>query len=230
MVIFLVLLTVAVMIAIELLRQRKAGRETAPSLVPEEPGEPAVVFERYFHPGHSWALVHGARFVTVGVDDFAQRFIGRLDGIDAARLGSSLQQGDPLVTLRRGSRSLTILSPISGTLIDVNARLSLHPALANSSPYEAGWVAKIAPDNLATELRNLFRGSAAERWLEGVQAQLIRWFSPQLGLMLQDGGEWIDNLSDLLTEDDWHRLAREFFPSPGPANQKQTEINNGVNP
>ena len=45
------------------------------------------IIERYFHRGHSWVLVQSAKEVIAGVDDFSQRFIGKLSDIELPQSG-----------------------------------------------------------------------------------------------------------------------------------------------
>jgi hypothetical protein len=42
--------------------------------------------------------------------------------------------------------------------------------------------------------------------------QLVQWFAPKLGPVLQDGGEFVENLSDLVADDDWPAMKDEFYP------------------
>jgi len=211
MVIALVLMTLAVCIAIDFIRTRNAAhiRERRPA----EKTLPSAtqVFERYFHPGHSWAMMEGSKPVTLGADDIVQRFMARLDRVEVPEPGTEVRQGDPLVTFHQGKRSLTLVSPLSGTLTEVNDRLSSRPVLLRESPYDKGWVARIKPSNLQIELHNLLRGALAERWREGVQAQIAAWFSPRLGVVLQDGGQWIEDLGSLVQDDEWDSLAQTLF-------------------
>ena len=168
--------------------------------------------ERYFHPGHSWVLVHSSEPVVVGITDFSQRFIGRLDGIELPREGSFLRQGEAMVTLKHGDKVLTQVAPVSGVVVEVNNHLTSHPATVNDSPLEKGWIAKIAPRDLTLELRNLLRGVIADRWQESVRTLLVHWFSPQLGTVMQDGGGIVDNVSDLVDRTEWRSLVNDFFP------------------
>jgi glycine cleavage system H lipoate-binding protein len=166
-------------------------------------------------------MMDGSKPVTLGADDIVQRFMARLDRVEMPEPGAEVRQGEPLVTFRQGKRSLTLVSPLSGTLTEVNAKLSAKPALLRESPYERGWVARIKPSNLQIELHNLLRGALAERWREGVQAQIAAWFSPRLGVVLQDGGQWIDDMGSLVKDDEWDRLAQTlFFVAPMQSNDK----------
>lgn len=168
--------------------------------------------DRYFHPGHSWVLVRSSSPVVVGVNDFSQRFIGRLDGIALPREGSFLRQGEAMVTLKHGDKSLTQVAPVSGVVVEVSNSLKNNPSAVNDSPLEGGWIAKISPRDLTLELRNLLRGVTADRWQESVRTLLVHWFSPQLGTVMQDGGGIIDNVSDLVDSKEWSLLVNDFFP------------------
>jgi glycine cleavage system H lipoate-binding protein len=204
----LVLMTFLVWITISFIRGRRSGVPNESQVLLEQ--RPQGV-ERYFYPGHSWVLVEGSRQIRVGVDDLVPRVIGKIDKVEIAKMGSAVRQGEPLVTLHSGSRSLRLGSPLSGVVEEINPSLSAHPALLADSPLERGWVAKIAPGNLSAEIKDLLNGSAARQWREAVQIQVASWFSPRLGAVLQDGGEWIENVSSLLNDDEWKEMTHALF-------------------
>ncbi len=229
MVVILVILTLIVCLAIDFVRSRRAEESTAVrqpvSLVPSA----TAILERYFHPGHTWARLEGASSATVGVDDIARGFIGTPESIEIAAKGTTVRQGEAMVKLRRGSRTLSLVAPISGVLLETNPGLTARPSLLKESPFEKGWVAKIAPLNLALELHNLLRGPLADKWREGVRAQLASWFAPKLGFVLQDGGELVDNFSELLSDKDWEELAENLFLA-GSSEQSNTQKREGLQP
>ncbi len=152
------------------------------------------------------------RLVVIGATEFAQAFIGRVENVELPETGRDIKQGEPLLTLRRGKRSIMLVSPISGLLCAVNGRLSAEPSLLNESPYETGWVAQIEPENLDVERRNLLHGKLAERWKESILAHIRNLMLPELGTVLQDGGRIIGDLGDTLSDEIWERLAAELFP------------------
>jgi glycine cleavage system H lipoate-binding protein len=178
------------------------------------------IVERYFHRGHTWALVQPSIDVIAGVDDFSQRFIGKVKSIELPKVGSTIRQGEILAVLKHRDKSLPAVAPISGKIVAVNKRLADTPSIVNESPLEEGWIAKIAPTNVSVEVKTLFKGVTADRWQEAVRAHLVHWFSPRLGAVMQDGGEIIDNISDLSNSDEWRILVEEFFP-----NNDQSTIN-----
>jgi glycine cleavage system H protein len=211
----LVLLMIAVCLGIEVVRSRKTRASKTPETARERADAAVPTLERLFHPGHTWVQVQDAQAVMVGIDDFAQRFMGRLDSV-VLKAGVTVEQGEALAMLRHKGRELTVVAPVSGVLIEANSGIAGDPGVVNASPYERGWIARIKPSRLETEIRNLLTGAAAEKWREGLQAQMASWFAPKLGMVLQDGGEWVDNLSDLLTDEQWQELARTLFPELPP--------------
>jgi glycine cleavage system H lipoate-binding protein len=210
MTIILVLLTLLVFIVLGLVKSSARKAETAKVTTSEVHPNP-IVFERYYHPGHSWALVSSTGDVTVGVDDFTQKVVGGLSKIQLPTLGSNVKQGEVYATLERGGKALPQIAPLSGTIVDVNNKLASSPGVVNSSQLEKGWIVRIAPAQLRLELRNLLRGDIADRWQEAVSSQVIRWFSSSLHPVLQDGGQMVDNVSDMMNDEEWQRFVQEFF-------------------
>jgi glycine cleavage system H protein len=169
--------------------------------------------ERFFHRGHGWTFVRSSNEVITGVDDFSQRFIGKLEDIELPQTGSSIRQGEVMATMKHGDKLLPVIAPISGTILEVNTSLKKMPSTINDSPLEKGWIVKMVPDDLPVELQNLFEGVTADRWQETVRAHLVQWFSPRLGMVMQDGGELVENVSDLTNGEEWRILVDEFFPN-----------------
>jgi glycine cleavage system H protein len=223
MTVFLVLLTLAVFIILGLIKSSRRKAATAEAKLREAP--PGVtVIDRYFHPSHSWVLVSGREDVTVGADHFAQQVIGTITDVQLPLLGASVQQGQVYATLRKGEKVLPQVAPVSGTIIAVNEKLSSKPGMINDSPMENGWIAKIAPARLQLELRNLLKGAVADRWLDAVRSQVVQWFSSPAHPVLQDGGQMIDNVSDLMNNSEWEGFVQEFF-SISTSNRNTNEKN-----
>lgn len=214
MVFLLVVLTIAVFIIVEILRERRRG--SVPAKAPEKAPIffPTQVIERYFHPAHSWIKIDSGETASIGVDDLFQRIIGRLDAVELPKLGTAFRQGEKLATLHHGGRSLIQVAPISGRIVKVNSSLYSRPTLINDSPYSRGWVVKMAPSNLQLELRNLIKDAVADRWHEALRRMIVELFIPRVQPVLQDGGQVVENVGDLLDEEEWQQLVREFFP-PG---------------
>ncbi len=208
MVFILVLITVLVCIAVDWVRRRRAGTRVA-SEMPVQSATP--VAERYFHPNHSWALVKEGKSVILGVDDLVPRVMGKLDRVEITPAGTTVRRGEPLVTLRSGSRTLSLGSPLSGVVEEANSGLSAQPSILADSPLEEGWIVKLTPRDLSAEVRDLLNGSRARQWREAVQIHISSWFSPRLGTVLQDGGQWVDDIGSLVNDEEWRALTQALF-------------------
>ena len=216
MVVLLVLLTVVALLSVEWLRTRRspgASRKAVRGFA----GLPEAGSVRFLHPGHTWAAFTQDGSAFVGVDDSARRLIGPPDELSLPKPGRRVRQGEPLFGLSHGGRRLVQPAPVSGTVVRVNsAAQSDLLGLLHESPAR-GWLAVLIPDDRRGELGSLLRGEVAERWQETAWARLASLFGPQLGPVMQDGGEKVDCVSDLLSEGQWQQVVDEMFPTCGPA-------------
>jgi hypothetical protein len=112
----------------------------------------------------------------------------------------------------RDGNSYEMLSPIEGTITDVNEAVLEHPDTARTDPYGEGWLMKVNAPDAKTSFRNLLGGSLARWWTEEAAARLQRHMPGVLaGAMAQDGGLAADNLTASLSKGDRELLAHEFF-------------------
>ncbi len=205
----LALVTVIVLMIVGLInRSRQHGTVAAP-----------VIVKRYIHPGHTWVRETEDGDVLVGIDDFAQSLIGTVEGVELPRLLKSVAQGKVAWKVRHGSREVPMVCPVSGRVIEKNQMLVANPALVNSSPYGDGWLIRVRPRRLSSQIHNLITGKMAQQWVDGARAQLARFFSGTPALMYQDGGVMLTNLADRCSDEEWARLVSEFFLVDDTTNQ-----------
>ena len=113
---------------------------TAPGWADQLAGYFQLPAQLFFHPGHAWARVEGADTVTVGMDDFAQRLVGPIDRLRLPAVGATVMQGAPALSVGFGDRGVEMLSPVTGTVLEVNTAAALAPAAVKGSPYGEGWL------------------------------------------------------------------------------------------
>lgn len=122
---------------------------------------PAGVF---ISPEHAWASIELNGAVRIGIDDFAQKIIGRIDEVELPKREQKIKKGDSLFSIRQGTRRVTIPSPVSGKIISVNTELLHRAELIKMKPYEFGWMCCIEPTNLSNDLQSLKIGADAISW------------------------------------------------------------------
>lgn len=166
-----------------------------------------------FHPGHTWALSESPSLVRIGMDEFASKLTGKLDRIALPQRGQWIRQGQRVWTLHRDGTSVDMLSPIEGSVADINEAVIQNPELARKDPYGEGWLVTVQSPDAKTNFRNLLGGALARWWTEESAGRLQRRMPMALGALAQDGGVAVDNLAAQMPDKDWAALAKEFFLS-----------------
>jgi glycine cleavage system H protein len=195
---------------------REKARELRPGLpawfrVPEGYG---------FHQGHTWMKVDltspdRRRLVKVGLDDFAQKLIGRVDAVELPAVGSRLTQGDKGWSLMVDSVAIPMLSPVDGEVVAVNQEVLRSPEILSRDPYGDGWLLKVKSDRIAADTRNLLSGKVARAWMETSLENLHPIRHEGLGPVLQDGGLPLEGIARVLGGDQWVDLAKTHLLTDG---------------
>jgi glycine cleavage system H lipoate-binding protein len=224
MTVILVLVTLGIFLLIDYLRTQKrtakqtvmqaAARETAPRLVPEIVGGFQVPDNLRYHAGHTWALSESRDLVRVGMDDFASKLVGKIDSIALPQRGRWVRQGQKIWTIVRDGKSVDMVSPIEGTVSDINESVVKDPELARRDPYGEGWLLTVQAPDAKTNFRNLLGGELARLWTESSALRLRKKMPIAMASALaQDGGVAVDDITAHLPDEDWATLTKEFFCS-----------------
>jgi len=173
-----------------------------------------------FHQGHTWAKPDESEpgIVKVGMDDFAQKMAGPLGLRNNPTVGAFIRQGERGWSLQDGEKSVDMLAPISGEVVEVNIALLAESengrqnfGAVDTDPYEKGWLLKVMPENFERERKGLLSGALARKWMEEVATQLRRKMSPELGVVMQDGGVPVAGMAKNINAEEWDLLLKEFF-------------------
>ena len=180
------------------------------------PNEFAIPGGVFIADGHAWAVTFEDGTVRVGLDDFARRLLGAVDGIELPNLGMSVKQGAPLFTVRQGRHSVPFLAPVSGRVIEVNNALANHPEDLEETPYAEHWVCVLDAESLDAEIPSLKIGKAAvsfyQEELERLTALTARMNrrNPD-GSTEPIGGEVYAGVMKDMEERDYEMIVGEFF-------------------
>jgi glycine cleavage system H protein len=102
---------------------------------------------------HEWVLMEDG-VAIVGITDFAQSELGDIVYVELPSVGSGVNAAEPFGNIESVKSVSDLFAPVSGTIADVNTRLSDSPELMNSDPFGEGWIVRIEPSNVA-ELEEL---------------------------------------------------------------------------
>ena len=164
-----------------------------------------------YHPGHTWALSESPNLVRVGMDDFASKLIGKVERIALPQRGQWIRQGQKMATIFRDGVAVDMVSPIEGSVSDVNDTVARDPRLAQSDPYGEGWLMTVQSPDAKTNFRNLLGGALARWWTEESAGRLQRKLPALCGGLAQDGGVAMNNLTDQIPDQEWASIVKEFF-------------------
>ena len=224
MTVIMVLLTFAIFLAIDYIRgQKQTVRQPAlQSILREVPSRVVPVMVSGFqvpenvryHAGHTWALSESRELVRVGMDDFASKLVGKIESISLPQRGRWVRQGQKIWTIFRDGKSVDMVSPIEGTVSDINEAVVKDPELARKDPYGEGWLVTVQAPDSKINFRNLLGGALARMWTEDSALRLRKRMPIAMSAALaQDGGVAVDDISAHLPNEDWATLTKEFFLS-----------------
>jgi glycine cleavage system H lipoate-binding protein len=165
----------------------------------------------FYHQGHSWAMHEYGRVVRVGMDDFAQKLLGRSNSVDLPQVGAKVEQGEAGWKLHVDTKSVDLLSPVDGEVIALNEEVLKNPDLINHDPYGKGWLMKIRVPKMKANLKNLLSGKVANAWMEQNVEALRRMMTGDVGVVLQDGGLPVTGFARNLSPDNWDEVVKEFL-------------------
>jgi len=117
----------------------------------------------YFSKDFEWVKIEGDK-VRVGITDYAQKSLREIVYTELPSVGSQVKQNEPFGTLESVKAVSDLVSPISGTIEEVNEEVQSKPEILNEDPFDKGWLLIVKPTNLQADLANLMNFEKAVEW------------------------------------------------------------------
>lgn len=117
-----------------------------------------------YHKEHTWVKITGKKG-TIGITDYAQDALGDIVYIDLPEIDISVEAGSEISEIESTKATSSVISPVSGKIIEVNEDLSESPEIINEDPYGKGWVAIIELDN-PSETDDLMDAAEYEKYVD----------------------------------------------------------------
>jgi glycine cleavage system H protein len=112
---------------------------------------------------HMWARASGNK-VTIGITDYAQDSLGDIVYIELPEVDVDVEANSEIGEIESTKATSSLISPISGRVVEVNEDLSETPEIMNEDPYGKGWIAVLEIDD-ALELDDLMDASEYEKYV-----------------------------------------------------------------
>jgi glycine cleavage system H protein len=95
-----------------------------------------------YHREHDWARIEGDEAV-LGITWFAQESLGELVHFEPPEAGGTVSRDEPYGEVESVKAVSDVISPLSGEILDVNAKVVDEPETVNEDPYGDGWLVRI---------------------------------------------------------------------------------------
>ncbi len=89
-----------------------------------------------------WADIQG-KVATVGLTDFLQKAKGDVAFLETVEPGVEVKKGQEIGKIETIKATFSIISPVSGKIMEVNPEIDASPYLINQDSYGAGWIYRL---------------------------------------------------------------------------------------
>ena len=118
-----------------------------------------VIEGLYYSESHEYVRVEG-EYGYVCITDYAQHALGNVVYVDMPEVDDEVEAGEDFGAVESVKAASDLISPVSGTVVEVNEALEDAPELLNQDAFE-NWIIKVQLSDKA-ELDNLMDAAAYE--------------------------------------------------------------------
>ncbi|MBO4606270.1 MAG: glycine cleavage system protein GcvH [Prevotella sp.] len=115
-----------------------------------------VIEGLYYSESHEFIRVEGD-FGYIGITDYAQHALGNVVYVDMPEVDDEVEAGEEFGAVESVKAASDLISPVSGTVVEVNEALEDEPELLNTDAFE-NWIIKVELSD-KTELDNLMEAA-----------------------------------------------------------------------
>jgi glycine cleavage system H protein len=109
-----------------------------------------IAADRFYNAHGVWAKEENG-MVAIGLSDFLQQRSGDIAFAEVAEPGTNLDFEDEVASIETIKVDISLPSPVSGTVVDVNPAMETEPEKINEDPYGEGWLAVIEAADWRTD-------------------------------------------------------------------------------
>jgi glycine cleavage system H protein len=96
----------------------------------------------YYNDAGVWVKQESS-LARLGLSDFSQQRSGDVAFVQVKPVGAALKPGDEFANVETIKVNLSLPSPVTGKIVEVNPALQDAPELINQDPYDKGWLAVV---------------------------------------------------------------------------------------
>ncbi|OGO25799.1 MAG: hypothetical protein A2W33_06090 [Chloroflexi bacterium RBG_16_52_11] len=118
-----------------------------------------VATDRFYNSEGVWAKAEG-QYVRLGLSDTLQQRSGDIAFVEVKPVGTGLAFGDEVAVIETIKVDISLSSPLSGRVIEINPTMGVAPEVINQDPYEKGWIAIIEANDWEADEPRLLAAAA----------------------------------------------------------------------
>ena len=118
-----------------------------------------IATDRLYNAEGIWAKAEG-KMVRVGLSDFVQQRSGDVAFAEVKPVGVEVAFGDEVAVIETIKVNISLGSPVTGKIVEVNPAASATPESINQDPYETGWLVAIEATDWETDQSHLLNPQA----------------------------------------------------------------------
>lgn len=165
----------------------------------------------YYFRNHTWLQLERNGKYRIGIDDFARRIIGNIEGIDLSTVGTNLDFEEYCLTIHHEYGDMELFCPVKGIVDSINQEVLNNVSLITDEPYQGGWLMTVDPDSILKSNKNLLKGDEAKAWMIGETNLLSETVYGELGVTLADGATISTEISRNISKEKWSELVRKHL-------------------
>lgn len=100
-----------------------------------------VIEGLYYSESHEYVKVEG-EYGYIGITDYAQNALGNIVYVDMPDVDDEIEAGEEFGAVESVKAASDLMSPVSGTVVEVNSELEDTPELINQDAY-GNWIVKV---------------------------------------------------------------------------------------
>ena len=116
----------------------------------------------FYAESHEYVKIEG-EYGYVGITDYAQHELGNVVYVDMPEVDDEVAAGEDFGAVESVKAASDLISPVSGTVVEINEALNDSPELINEDPY-ANWIIKVQLSD-ASEAEKLMDAAAYKAFI-----------------------------------------------------------------
>ncbi|KAI5301133.1 glycine cleavage system H-protein subunit [Ascosphaera atra] len=110
----------------------------------------SILDERRYTLQHEWIdLAEDNKTATIGITEYAAEHLGDVIYAELPEVDATVEAGDTIGVVESVKSAADVMTPVSGTVSEINEALAEKPKIINGGAEKEGWFAKISINDKA---------------------------------------------------------------------------------